>query len=172
MKGIDEYLHVYLIVQAVGITYLIAGFKNTRVARWLLSILFLYAGVYNMYIGLVTPDTYLDFARLSLPFYSRFINGWFSQYNHIIIPLIAAGQLLIGIGMLLKDEWVKWACIGTILFLISIIPLMVGSGFPFSITVSLTAYLVLIDDDHNYAWLKKSNYRRSRKQHPKKVILT
>jgi len=38
----------------------------------------------------------------------------------IIIPLIAVGQLCIAVGMLLKGIWVKLACIGSIIFLLSI----------------------------------------------------
>ena len=102
MKGLEDYLYVYLVVQAIGIAFLIAGFRNTRIARWMLSLLFLYAGVHNMYIGIASPDTYLEFSKLSLGFYSSFIDGWFSRYNHIMIPAIAAGQLLIGTGMLLR----------------------------------------------------------------------
>jgi hypothetical protein len=161
MKGLEDYLYVYLVVQAIGIAFLIAAFRNTRTARWMLSLLFLYAGVHNMYIGIASPDTYLEFSKLSLGFYSSFIDGWFSRYNHIMIPAIAAGQLLIGTGMLLRDWWVKWSCIGAIIFLVSIIPLMVGSGFPFSITVSLAAYLVLVDDDRRFIWTKRMGMKKS-----------
>ena len=56
-----------------------------------------------MYIGLTEPDNYLDNADLAIPFYQDFIDGWFSHYNHVIIPLIAIGQLFIACGMLLMD---------------------------------------------------------------------
>ena len=92
---------------------------------------------------------------MAIPFYRDFINGWFSHYKHIIIPLIAIGQFLIATGMLLKEVWVKLACIGSIVFLLSIAPLLVGSAFPFSITVSIAAILILKNDDKNYAWKKQ-----------------
>jgi hypothetical protein len=57
--------------------------------------------------------------------------------------------------MLLHGWWVKLACIGSIIFLLSISPLMVGSAFPFSITVSIAAVLILTDDDKNYIWKKQ-----------------
>jgi hypothetical protein len=87
--------------------------------------------------------------------YQDFINGWFSHYNYIIIPLIAVGQFFIAIGMLLHSWWVKLACIGSVIFLLSISPLMVGSAFPFSITVSIASILILLNDDKNYAWKKQ-----------------
>ena len=154
MKGLDQYLVPYLISQAVGLGMLLVATRNIRISRILFSIMFMYAGCYNMYIGLIKPDTYLEFADLAIPFYRNFINGWFSQYNHIVIPLIAIGQLLISIAMLLNGRWVIMACIGAILFLLCISPLMVGSAFPFSIPVSIAAFLILWKKEHNYIWLK------------------
>jgi len=45
-------------------------------------------------------------------------------------------------------------------YLVSIIPLMVGSAFPFSIIVSLAAWIVLIKDGHLYIWQKSRIYQR------------
>lgn len=159
MKGLYEYLLPYTISQVVSIIFLLVALRNTRRARWMFAILFLWAACTNMYIGITNPDSYLDNARLALPFYRDFINGWFSHWNHIIIPLIAIGQLLITVGMLLKNWWVKWACIGAIIFLLSIAPLMVGSAFPFSVTVSIAVLLILRNDDMDYLWKKKLFHR-------------
>jgi len=106
-------------------------------------------------LGLTDPDSYLDNARFAIPLYQDFINGWFSHYNHMIIPLIAVGQFFIAFGMLLRSWWVKLACIGSIIFLLSIAPLMVGAAFPFSITVSIAAWLILLNDDKNYIWKRQ-----------------
>ena len=155
MEGLHEYLLPYLISQAASLIILIAAWKRTRWARWLFSLLFLWASATNMYIGLTDPDSYLNNAQFAIPLYQDFINGWFSHYNQIIIPLIAVGQFFIAIGMLLHSWWVKLACIGSIIFLLSISPLMIGSAFPFSITVSIAAVLILTDDDKNYIWKRQ-----------------
>ena len=155
MNGFDEYIIPYVISQVVSIIILIAAWKRTRWGRWLFSVLFLWASATNMYIGLTNPDSYLDNARFAIPLYQEFINGWFSHYNHIIIPLIAVGQFLISIGMLLHGWWVKLACIGSIVFLLSIAPLMVGAAFPFSITVSIAGWLIFLNDDKNYIWKRQ-----------------
>ena len=155
MNGFDEYIIPYVISQVVSIIILIAAWKRTRWGRWLFSVLFLWASVTNMYIGLTNPDSYLDNARFAIPLYQDFINGWFSHYNHIIIPLIAVGQFLISIGMLLHGWWVKLACIGSIVFLLSIAPLVVGAAFPFSITVSIAGWLIFLNDDKNYIWKRQ-----------------
>ena len=157
MKELDVYLIPYIISQIVALGMLLAAALNIRLTRMLFSAMFLYAGFYNMYIGMNKPDEYLGFAKLAIPLYSNFINGWFSQHNHILIPLIATGQLLIGIGMLLKGYWVKMACIGAILFFISISPLMVGSAFPFSIPVSIAALLILRKKEFDYIWQLKNS---------------
>lgn len=155
MNGLDEYIIPYLISQVVSVIILIAAWKRTRWARWLFSALFLWASATNMYIGLTDPDSYLDNARFAIPLYQDFITGWFSHYNHIIIPLIAVGQFFISAGILLQGWWVRFACIGSIIFFLSISPLMVGSAFPFPLTVSIAILLILINDDKNYIWKKQ-----------------
>ena len=156
MEELQEYLVPYLISQAASLIILIAAWKRTRWARWLFSALFLWASATNMYIGLTDPDSYLDNARFAIPLYQDFINGWFSHYNHIVIPLIAVGQFFIAIGMVLHGWWVKLACIGSIIFLLSIAPLMVSAAFPFSITVSIASWLIFLNDDKNYIWKRQA----------------
>lgn len=154
MKGLDQYLLPYIISQVASLIILVIAWKKTKWARWLFTVLFLWAACTNMYIGITSPGTYQLYADMALPFYSNFINGWFSHYSYIMIPVIAAGQFLIAMSMLLKGRWVKGACIGAIVFLLSIAPLMVGSAFPFSITVSLAAILILKNDEKNIIWKK------------------
>jgi hypothetical protein len=156
MNELNGYLVPYTISQVVSIILLIAAWKRTRWARWLFFVLFLWASCTNMYIGITDPDSYLDNARFAIPLYQDFINGWFSHYNHIIIPLIAVGQFFIAIGMLLEGLWVKLACIGGIIFLLSISPLMVASAFPFPITAAIAVFLILINDDKNYVWKRQA----------------
>lgn len=57
--------------------------------------------------------------------------------------------------------WVKWACIGTIIFLAAIAPLGVGAGFPFSVTVSIAAWFIIRRDDLDYLWnsVAREKYR-------------
>ena len=154
MKGINEYLIPYTISQVVSIIILIIAWKKTRWARVLFALLFFWAAATNMYIGISRPGAYLSYADMAITPYRDFINGWFSQNNHILIPLIAIGQFFIAIGMVLKGLWMKLACIGSIIFLLSIAPLLVGAAFPFSITVSIAAWLIYRNDDKNYIWKK------------------
>jgi len=152
MKDLDQFLVPYVISQAVAIGFLWAAWKNTKLARLLFALLFVAASAFNMHLGLTSPDTYIVYASMAVPLYRNFINGWFSHYNHIIIPMIALGQFAIGLGMLLKGWWVRWACVGAIIFLLSIAPLMTGSAFPFSLIVSCAAWLVLKKGKKCYLW--------------------
>lgn len=152
MNELDGFLVPYLISQLASIIILIVAWKKTKWARVLFALLFFWAAGTNMYIGITAPGTYQEYADLAIPAYRDFINGWFSHYNYIIIPLIAVGQFLIASAMLLKGWWVNAACIGAIIFLLSIAPLMVGAAFPFSITVSIAAWLILLNDDKKYIW--------------------
>ena len=159
MADLDKYLVPYLVSQAVSFILLFAASQNTKLARALFALMFLGASVTNMYNGITQPEVYLEYGKLALPFYRDFINGWFSHNSHVLVPLIAVGQLAIGIGMLLRGSPVKWACKGTILFLIAIAPLMVGSAFPFSVTVSVATLVILTSDDYGYLWRRRNNVR-------------
>ena len=157
MSNLDEFLIPYIISQVVSIIILIAAWKKTKWARALFALLFFWAAGTNMYLGITRPDTYQEYADLAIPAYRDLINGWFSHYNYIIIPLIAIGQFLIAVGMVLKSWWVRAACVGAIIFLLSIAPLMVGAAFPFSLTVAVAAWLILLNDDKRYIWKKEKN---------------
>jgi len=142
MEGLNENLIPYVISQIVSIIILIVAWKHTKAARILFALLFFWAAGINMYTAIVTPNLYLDYGEMAIPLYRDFINGWFSQNVSLFISIIATGQFLIAVGMLLKGWTVKMACIGIIIFLLAIAPLLVGSAFPFSITVSIAAYMV------------------------------
>lgn len=152
MNGLDQYIAPYIISQVASVIILIVAWKRTRWARWLFALLFFWASAKNMYFGVANPGIYQEYADMAVPVYRDFINGWFSHYNYFVIPLIAVGQFCIAIGMLLKGTWVKLACIAAIIFLFGIAPLLVGSAFPFSITVSIASALIYRNDDKNYAW--------------------
>jgi hypothetical protein len=51
MKELDQYIIPYLISNGVAMVFLLAAWKNTRLARLFFVLLFLYASGYNMYIG-------------------------------------------------------------------------------------------------------------------------
>ena len=156
MEKLGEYIIPYTISQIVSIIILILAWKHTKAARILFALLFFWASGTNLYTGIVTPDAYLEYGEMSIPLYRNFINGWFSKNVSLLISIMATGQFLIAVGMMLKGWMVKMACIGIIIFLLAIAPLLVGSAFPFSITVSIAAYMVLKKNNFNYIWKTKN----------------
>ena len=100
----------------------------SQIARGMLSVVFFAAFVVNTITAIKHPNAYLEYADQAIPVYSDFIHGWFSQHPIEIVLAIAAGQALIAIGMSLRGWLMRGACIGSILFLLSIAPLMVGSA--------------------------------------------
>jgi len=138
----ENYLIPYLIAQLVGVAILILAIKRPGWARWFFAVLFFAAGVFNWYTSVTNPLSYLGFADHAVPLYRTFILGWFSRHVQLVIPLVATGQLLIATGLVAGGCWLAAACLGIILFLMAIAPLGIGSAFPFSILVSVAAYLV------------------------------
>jgi hypothetical protein len=154
MKGLELYLIPWLIANTAGLVILFTAYKWPKWGRILFSLLFGWACVQNYTTVHATPEVYMEYANLSVSFYSRFIEGWFSEHVTAVVTLISAGQGAIAVGFLLKGWWVKLAGIGAILFLFAIAPLGVGAGFPFSITVSLAAFFILQKNELNYIWEK------------------
>lgn len=150
MKGLDIYLIPWIISNIVGLLMLLAAYKMPKLARGMFFLLFGWASWFNCTTANATPEVYLDYASMSVGIYSEFILDWFSHHITPFITVIAVGQGMIALGMMLRGIWVKLACIGAIIFLLSIAPLGVGAGFPFSITVSIAAYLIILKGDHDY----------------------
>lgn len=152
MGHLREYLLPYLISNVAAILILLIAWKSQKSGRLLFAILFGWAAWMNSKTALTHPEFYLEYADMSIPLYSKIINGWFSKHITSIILIIASAQLFISIGMMLKDGWVKAACVGSIIFLLAIAPLGVGSAFPFSVFTSIAAYLIYRKSPHPYLW--------------------
>ena len=154
MKGFEnpDYLVMYIVSNFVGLFILWMAWKSPKVARFIFFLLFTWASYINYTMAHNSPMEYLNYSSLSVKWYSDFINGWFAQNVTLMVSLIAVGQGLIALGMILKGWWVKLACTGTIIFLLAIAPLGVGAAFPFSIIVSLAAFFILKRDDLDYIW--------------------
>lgn len=154
MKGLEnpDYLLMFIVSNLVGLFILWSGYKNPKLARFIFFLLFGWAFWINFSLANYNPEAYLNYATMSTGWYADFINGWFSRNITLMVTIIAFGQGLIAIGMLLKGWWVKLACIGVIFFLIGIAPLGVGSAFPFSITVGLASFFIMKRDNLDYIW--------------------
>ena len=156
----STYLLPYIISNVIGLLFLWAAIKKPQLARLMFVLLFGWACWINYTLAHEKPEEYLNYANASIKWYADFINGWFRQHVTIMVSLIAMGEGLIAIGMLLKGWWVKMACIGVIIFLIAISPLGYYAGFPFEITVSLAAYFVIKKDSLDYLWKFRTKHKK------------
>jgi hypothetical protein len=158
MKGLENnsYVTLLLISNFIAIVLLYTAWKYPRFSRFLFVLLFTWAGWMNWRTLLNNPESYLEYGRLTfLPFYERFINGWFSKHIVVIVGIIATSQLLIAIGLQSKGKLFKVAAVGAILFFISIVPLGVGSGFPCSLIMAIAMYQLLKRPPANYLWVSE-----------------
>lgn len=154
MEGFDNpaYLATWFISNVVALLILWAAIRKPRIARWMFFLLFGWACWMNYTTAHETPEVYLEYADLSIALYRNFILGWFSKHITEIVTVIAVGQGLIAVGLLLKGWLLKAACLGIILFLLAIAPLGIGAGFPFSITTSIAAYIIYRQPFEHYIW--------------------
>jgi hypothetical protein len=155
MYGWDhiEYIIVLFISNIVALVVLFFCMRFQRIGRILMFLLFGWAGLLNWHTALHTPQDYIsysDFAFLS--FYKTFIKGWFSQNILLAVGFIATSQLCIAAAMWFKGWLYKLGAIGGMIFLICIIPLGVGSGFPFPIIAALAFYALYKKQDVDYLW--------------------
>lgn len=148
----SNYLFPYILSNIIGLLFLWIAFKKPHLARLMFVLLFGWACWINYTLSHEKPELYLDYANAAIPLYAEFINGWFRQHITEMVTLIAIGQGLIAIGMVLKGGWVKMASIGVIVFLVAISPLGLYAAFPFSVTVSLAAWFIIKKDSLGYLW--------------------
>ena len=105
MKGLENYLTLYIISNAVAILLLLAAWRAPKIARVLFFLLFAWAGYTNYYYAIHYPNAYLDYADLSfIRGYKQFILGWFSQHIVVMVGFIATCQALIAISEKLPEH--------------------------------------------------------------------
>lgn len=141
---LQQYLIPYIISNVIALILLVLAFIRPHGARWGIALIFGYAAIYNAYIGLLRPEEYQGFAELAvLDFYRDFIRGFFRDHATLLLLFIAVGQGVISLTLALGGRFLWIGVIGTCLFLTAIIPLWIGSAFPFSVIVSAAAIVAL-----------------------------
>lgn len=155
MKGLDNQTYVILLVisNAIAILQLIAAVKWPRLARFSFFFLFAWASFTNWKTATHTPQFYLEYADLAWSnWYKNFINGWFADHIKPAIGFVATCQALIALSMLLKGWIFKLGAIGAIIFLLSILPFGVGSGFPCTAIMTVAMFILIKKYNNTFAW--------------------
>ncbi|MEO7982436.1 MAG: hypothetical protein ABI688_00010 [Bacteroidota bacterium] len=156
MKGFDNPSYLFLLVafNLLALIFLFTAFKYPRISRILFFLLFGWACWMNWTTSQRSPNDYLQYADLNLSsWYRDFINGWFSRHIPPVVGIIATCQGMIAMSMLLKGTIFKIGCSGGIIFLTSIAPFGVGSGFPCTIIFAI-ALGILFKKGNSLLWAK------------------
>jgi hypothetical protein len=153
MKGLDNQAYVILLTisNIVAILQLIAAVKWPRIARLSFFLLFAWASWTNWKESQQAPQFYLEYADLTWSnWYKDFINGWFSRHIELAVGFIATCQGLIAMSMLLKGCIFKTGALAAMVFLISILPFGIGSGFPCTAIMAVALYILLRKHDNKF----------------------
>jgi hypothetical protein len=142
--SLQEFLLLYLISNAVGLLLIYVCYRWFKAGRIVFSLIFLAAGIFNFYTAGKSPDVYVEAYGDSawFSFYKDFIYGFFSQHVTLLVRIIAAGQIIIGIFLLLRGVLFMLGILGGIIFLLAIAPLGIGSAFPCTIFMAFGLYLL------------------------------
>lgn len=134
----------YTITHAITILLLFICYKWPKVGKVAWGIIFILAGIFNIYLAISTPQAYLGYSQGAVGLYQKFINGVFSSYTSLVVSLIALGQILVGIFLFMKRVPFLLGILGGIIFLVAISPLGVGSAFPSTLLMSISLVLLYI----------------------------
>jgi hypothetical protein len=144
-----------LISNIVALILLLAAIYRPRTARILFSLLFVWAAFTNWFTVHNKPQVYQEYESMALlPLYKNFIKGFFAEHSVLIVSFVAVSQLLIGISMLMKGWVYRLGCLGGIIFLLVILPLGVGSGFPCTLIMATGLLIVLKKNKNRFIWEK------------------
>jgi hypothetical protein len=152
----ETYTSLLVISNVVAILQLVTAFKWQRLARGSFVLLFAWASAMNWFTSQYTPHVYLEYADLTWSnAYRQFINGWFREHIQLCVGIIATCQGLIAIGLVLKDNVFRLAGTGAILFLLAILPLGIGAGFPCTAIMATGVFVLLKTQATHYLFEKR-----------------
>ncbi|MGE0444387.1 MAG: M23 family metallopeptidase [Vicinamibacterales bacterium] len=130
----------------VSLLMLGASLRSATAGRLLFVALFAWAAQVNLRTALDAPGVYLDYAPLAaLDVYRRFIGGFFAAHVTAIVSTIAAGQAIVAVLLLFRGRARAAGLAGAIVFLLAIVPLGTGSGFPATLIMAMAAAYLLAD---------------------------
>ena len=133
-----------VITNTFAILLIFICYKWPKIGKVVWGIIFILAGIFNSYLVISDPEIYLNYSLGAVGIYQKFINGIFSSYTSLIVSLIALGQILVGIFLLMKRKPFFLGILGGIIFLVAISLLGVGSAFPSTLLMSISLVLLYI----------------------------
>ena len=142
--NLQEYWLPYTVSQVITLFLIFICYKWPKIGKVAWGIIFILAGIFNIYTGISDPQAYVDYGSSAIGLYKKFIYGVFSSYTSLIVSLIALGQILVGIFLLMKRTLFLLGILGGIIFLVAISPLGIGSGFPATLLMAFSLVLLYV----------------------------
>jgi hypothetical protein len=155
MKGLNNDTYLFMLIAANIIALLILGVTLYRpaTARLLFFLLFAWASWMNWNTSHQSPGVYLEYAELTWSdWYKSIINGWFATHTGMAVGMIAVCQALIAISMWLRGWIFRVGAVGAIIFLLAIVPLGAGSGFPCTLLLAIAMGLLIRKSGDTTLW--------------------
>jgi hypothetical protein len=142
--NLPDYWFPYIITHVLTFVLIFLCYKWPKIGKAVWGIIFILAGIFNIFMVNKNPQAYLDYRAHAADFYKFFIDGVFSSFTIFIVSLIGTGQILVGIFLLRKGKLFLLGILGGIVFLIAIAPLGVGSVFPSTLLMASSLILLYI----------------------------
>ena len=121
----------YLLTNAIALALVYLAFKRHRLTRLIFILIFLLAGLFNIYTVLAQPEFFNHYAdKAFLDIYRSFISGYFSQHIREVVESIGLGQIIVALLLSAGGRWLHLGVIGGAIFFIALIPLGVSAAFP------------------------------------------
>lgn len=153
MEFWETYAEEWVIVNGIAVLVFLASYLRPRLGRLLFFLLFTWASLANYFTASLRPEVYLDYAELTpFTFLKLFIKGWFANHIWLVVSSIAAVQILMAIGFLLRGWGLQMASIAAMIFFFAIAPLGIGSGFPSSLIAAAAVYFILKRGGRDFIW--------------------
>lgn len=143
MDALSEIMIPFVVSNVLALLLVWVCFRRWNAGRWLMGMIFLGACAFNTYTVINEPAAYMMYEQYAfLDWYQHFISGYFSRHILRIVLLIATGQFLVGLFLVVSEKLVRLGALGAIIFFLAIAPLGLGSGFPASLLLAFAAWLL------------------------------
>jgi hypothetical protein len=140
--NLPDYWFPYVITHVITFIMIIICYKWPKIGKVAWGIIFILAGIFNIFTVIKDPQAYLSYRDHAVDFYKFFIDGVFNSFTIFIVSLIGAGQILVGIFLLRKGKVFFLGILGGITFFIAIAPLGIGSAFPSTLLMAFSLVLL------------------------------